>query len=68
MRYLATPEGGTRSTFEHDAAGQSETTTDTGRFAAGDVTLTLLAPDWNVVSAEDEAWRARLSDRVLLAP
>ncbi len=41
-------EGAVRSGMAHDLAGQGESDTDTGRFAAGAVTLTLLRPDWNL--------------------
>lgn len=41
-------EGAVHSGMAHDLAGQGESDTDTGRFAAGAVTLTLLRPDWNL--------------------
>ncbi|MGB1881505.1 MAG: hypothetical protein ACPHTD_12395 [Gammaproteobacteria bacterium] len=46
---MGTDDGGTSSTFGYDVAGQQESDTDTGRFAAGYATLSVLTPDWNAV-------------------
>ncbi len=49
LSYVGTDDGGTSSTFGYDVAGQQESDTDTGRFAAGYATLSVLTPDWNAV-------------------
>ncbi|MEQ8233634.1 MAG: 5'/3'-nucleotidase SurE [Gammaproteobacteria bacterium] len=66
MTYEARAEA-VKSGIAHDAAGQAETGTDTGRFARGEVTLTLLRPDWNTAAAPAPL-AARIDAAVLLAP
>ncbi len=60
-------EGAVRSGMAHDLAGQAEADTDTGRFAAGAVTLTLLRPDWNLGEVPADLLES-LSLETLFAP
>jgi len=60
-------EGAVRSGMVHDLAGQAEADTDTGRFAAGAITLTLLRPDWNLGEVP-AGLVERLAAEQLLAP
>ena len=68
LDYVAQPDGRVKAVLSHDAAGQAETVTDTGRFAAGYVTLSILHPDWNADAANAAAVRARVADGSLLDP
>jgi len=61
-------EGAVLSGMAHDLAGQAEPDTDTGRFAAGAVTLSLLRPDWNHGEVPVVGLLERLSTEQLLAP
>jgi 5'-nucleotidase len=62
MTYAASNPGMVTSGMAHDTGGQAETITDTGRFAAGYVTLSVLNPNWNAEPSAAAAVRARVTD------
>ncbi len=53
-------DGKIRSWVEPDAAGIADSNADTGVFAAGYVTLSVLRPDWNGASTAADGLRRRL--------
>ncbi|MFH1970735.1 MAG: 5'/3'-nucleotidase SurE [Verrucomicrobiota bacterium] len=69
MTYEPGEAGAVISGMAHNLDGQAESITDTGRFAAGYVTLSVLTPDWNADPSAAAAVRARVADvESLLAP
>lgn len=60
LDYLPAEEGRIKPHFEHDQAGRAETITDSGRFAAGYATLSVLTPDWNATDGAAAGVRARI--------
>ncbi|MGE0485503.1 MAG: 5'/3'-nucleotidase SurE [Gammaproteobacteria bacterium] len=68
MRYDGATATGIKTAIEHDADGQAEAVTDTGRFAAGYVTLSVLTPDWNAPDNAAAGARARIEEAALLTP
>lgn len=68
LRYDGATPDGIKTAIEHDAEGQAEAVTDTGRFAAGYVTLTVLTPDWNAADNAAAGARARIDAAALLNP
>ena len=62
MTYAAGASGTVTSGIAHDTDGRAEIITDTGRFAAGYVTLSVLNPNWNAEPSAAAAVRARVTD------
>lgn len=62
LRYAAPAHGSVTSMIVDDVAGAAESVTDTGRFAAGYVTLSVLTPDWNAADGAAAGVRGRIGD------
>lgn len=62
MTYDESGPGTVKSGMAHDIDGQAETISDTGRFADGYVTLSVLNPNWNADPSAAAAVRARVTD------
>lgn len=69
LAYAAGAAGQVRSSLTIDAAGVADAAADTGRYADGYVTLSVLRPDWNATPAQSAGLAARLGDpAALLSP
>lgn len=60
--YPSSDDGRFKSWLKADTQAAAERDTDTGNFARGFVTLTLLRPDWNVPETEQVLMRKRLGE------